>query len=445
MLARAVPELATLGFVPASHRWMVTLCAGLRRSGIGFSEAVLADGALRVTLLPGTRTELVAVIRPRRAGIQGVASTRFFTLGFDGARELGVRERTALARLVLVLGRLEHAVPAELAGHAAIVRRSSAPERDLCRLFPFVDVERSRGARNAHVEVLVRATRACNQACPFCSAPDHAEPDEEALRACFTAVARLLPDAALVVTGGEPSLRPHFIDEVAHALSLPGVGSVQVQTNAVPFAKKHDPTRLVADAKLGFFVSLHSLEPERYDRCTGTRGQLEPAMEGIRRLLAAGHGVTLNVVASSLNLDHLEELARRLPDAFPGPNRPRLHFSALMCPERSPGAAEFLVRYPDLVPAIERAAQAALDSGTEVESLLASTHASLPTCVLPSPLRAGRQRPELRPGETGHARDATPWVKAPRCADCGENAHCLGVPRAYAERFGLDDLQPVKG
>jgi ATP/maltotriose-dependent transcriptional regulator MalT len=46
-----------------------------------------------------------------------------------------------------------------------------------------------------------------------------------------------------------------------------------------------------------------------YDRCTGTEGQLPLAVRGIQNLLAAGHAVTLNVVVSSANLDHLPELA----------------------------------------------------------------------------------------------------------------------------------------
>jgi hypothetical protein len=198
--------------------------------------------------------------------------------------------------------------------------------------------------------------------------------------------------------------------------------------------------------KLFFFVSLHALDEGIYDRCTGTEGQLSTALEGTRRILAAGHPVTVNTVVTSENFGHLEEMVRRLPEVFSGERKPALHFSVLICPEWRPEAADYLVKYTELVPVLERAARTAEGLGIAVDSLLSSTHASMPPCVLPAEARGmGRHLPEIAEHETGYEDDGRPWVKAEQCRQCAETGRCLGVPRPYAAKFGLEELVPLTG
>jgi pyruvate-formate lyase-activating enzyme len=317
-------------------------------------------------------------------------------------------------------------------------------------LFPFITVERSLVTENLPysrlgeiVEVLVRATSRCNQACPFCSAPHHDDPDPEILWACLRAVNDLLPGAMLSLTGGEPTLRPAFLQELEAALRL-GFRRIQIQTNALRFADKIDPASIPKDERLAFFVSLHALDPQVYDRCTATRGQLPRALDGTRRILEAGHSVVVNTVICRDNVGHLEEMVRGFGDAFPGDNRPVLHFSVLICPEYNPEAAGHLVRYSEVLAVLDRAMQAAREAGLEMQPLLSSTHASLPACLLDQKSRkTGRHIYRIEPHETGYEDFSRPWVKARACRDCRETEHCLGVPRPYAERFGLDELAPI--
>ncbi|MBM4372390.1 MAG: radical SAM protein [Deltaproteobacteria bacterium] len=438
-----VPDTA---FIPARHRWMVTLRGELRRLGLEVQEMVLADGRLRVLLgLPGGET-MALVARPRAAGQPGWAETRTLTLGFEGSRHPGPGQRAALAAVHALLERLSTRIPPDLEGVAAVVPGDLPPEERLRRLFPFVDVERSSDGREGCVEVLLRGTPRCNQACPFCSAPDHGEPPGEALLAAAAAAGRLLPGAILTLTGGEPTLRTGFREELQRILALPGPARVQVQTNAVRFASHRDPAELPPSPRLLFFVSLHAVEAEIYDLCTGTRGQLPGALEGIRRLLDAGHAVTLNTVVSALNLAHLDAMAGSLPGLFPPPRRPQHHVSVLICPEGRPGAAENLVRYSDLVPAVRRIEAALSAAGFATDSLLASTHASLPPCLLGASPAPGERRAVVAGlHETGYETPGTPWVKAAGCRGCAEAGGCLGVPAPYAARFGLEELVPLPG
>ena len=451
-----------IGFIVPSQRWLRRLRAALRRAEVPVGDLVLGDGSLRIRMLPGGTSEpggqppegpgteaplekapLTLRVRPRATDEPGIATTRRFTVGYEGARRLDADELGWVSKLRALLQRLEEEIPPRLGGFGAIIAPTSSPEGDLRRLFPFLDVERSMSERGARVEVLLRAVSECNQACPFCSAPDHARPSSEALLGCFAAISRLLPGATLTFTGGEPTLRRRFIDEVQTARAAPGIGRVNVQSNAVLLADRHDPSELSPGPDLTFFVSLHAVEPAIYDACTGTKGQLPAALQGIRRLLEAGHGVTLNTVVSRLNLEHLPTLLRSLPALFPGPNPPALHFSSLMCPERKPEAAALLARYRDLAPALIEAVQLGRELGYEVESLLSSTHASMPTCTLPEPMRAGRALARIEAHETGYEEEGKAWMKAEGCRACPATEHCLGVPRPYASRFGLEELIPL--
>lgn len=437
----------TLSVVPEQQRWLRTMTDRLAAGGVPWRSTVLADRMLKIRT---GDSAFYIVVRPTGAGIPGWKSTSRFTIGYDGASKLDPDQERWLGVFHQLLESLEAELPAGLEGFAAIGVREGAPEEILSGMFPFVTIERSRVTEDLPysrlgeiVEVLVRATSRCNQACPFCSAPHHDDPDPEILWACFRAINDLLPGAMLSLTGGEPTLRPAFLQEVEAARRL-GFRRIQIQTNALRFADKIDPGAIPRDERLAFFVSLHALDPEVYDRCTNTSGQLPRALNGTRRILDAGHSVVVNTVICRENVDRLEEMVRGFAGAFPGDNRPVLHFSVLICPEYNPEAAGHLVRYSQVVAALGRAMPAARESGMELQSLLSSTHASLPACLLDEESRTtGRHIYRIEPHETGYEDFSRPYVKAQVCRGCRETEHCLGVPRPYAQRFGLDELAPI--
>lgn len=425
--------------------WLVRMERGLKNLGCPAEEIVVGDGRLRVAFAAGNGMPLAATVLPRRAAARGLAATSKFVVGYEGASELDDEGRRRMSVFVAVLRRLEEEMPADLAQPAAILPAGLSAEERFLRLFRFCTVERSRAGEDSCVEVLVRTTAHCNQACPFCSGPQHATPSHAALSACLQALADSFPGAVLTLTGGEPSLRPTFLDEVREALALAPISVVQLQTNAISFASRIDPRALAASPRLMFFVSLHALEPQVYDCCTGTSGQLATAKKGLARIIEAGHQVIVNCVVTSANLGRLSDYVRRLPEELPCGPRVELHFSTLICPEYRPQAADFLVRYSEAAPLLEEAASLGASLGLSVQPLRSSTHASIPACML----SAGRRdetprRPAIREGETGYEDYTRPWVKASRCRDCVETATCLGVPRPYAERLGLDELMPLR-
>ena len=428
----------------SAPRWLQQLAHVLGRYGLPLREATCGDGTLHVVLGPAGKKALEITVRPRGSG-PGWATTETFVIGYRGPHELRGAYQRWMEKMLEVIRRMEHVLPGELDEAGAVFTRQVSPQRRFRRRFPFCDVEGASMADQQMVEVLLRATARCNQSCPFCSAPDNRTPSDQDVRRCVELVGRVYPGCMLSITGGEPTLRPAFLDEVRLALEQPGIGHVQVQTNAVTFAGRLDPAALTQAPRLSFFTSLHALEPTLYDQCTASTGQLPRALAGITGLIQAGHRVTINCLVQALNLDHLEAYVRALPEKLPATSdNVVLHFSVLICPEVRPEARTYLVRYSELAPRLEAAAGQAEDLGLTVDSLRSSTHASMPACVLGVEHRhLDPHRPHVRQGETGHEEMTLPWVKAARCRRCPEDPWCLGVPAAYARRFGLQELRPL--
>ncbi len=431
--------------LPAEHRWLSAFYAALLRLEAQIWDAALGDGALLLTFGPPAPDRLQVRVSPRRPGQRAFKDVGAFSIAYEGRKNLDAGDQKNLDAVLRVTSKFEPHLPPGLAGAAAILRTEGPPEDTLMRLFPFLTVERSTTERGEEAEVLVRTLSGCNQRCPFCSGPKHDLPSTETVLACIEETAELLPGAMFSITGGEPTLKPTFATEVLAALAHEGIGRVQVQTNAVRFARDLDPKDFPASDKLSFFVSLHAIDAEIYDACTGTEGLLLEALEGIERLLAAGHRLILNTVVSSLNLDHLEALVQGLPGRD-APLRPTYHVSALICPETNPDAARFLVRYSEIVPVVNQALEAAAERGFEVTSLLSSTHATVPVCSLPAgsfdPAGARHMTAAVQ-RESGTMEEGRDWVKAESCGGCVARDACLGVPRAYARVFGLDELVPL--
>ena len=429
--------------VPDEHRWISRWVAAAERLGVPLRRTTMADRALRMVLDRDSGT-WTAVVRPG-ADRPGWRRTGDFMLAYEGLDKLDGPATAALERIARILEKFAPHLPRRFEGFAFVGRREDDPVAALRTMFPFATVERSAQDHGEVIEVLVRTTSACNQRCPFCSGPTHDRPSEDMVRACVEAAGRWVPGCMVSLTGGEPTLKPSFCVELDAALAAPGVAEIQVQTNAVGFASRLDPAEIPASARLTFFVSLHGAAPEIYDECTGTTGQLPDALAGLDRIMAAGHRVIVNTVITSANLSHLPHMARFLADRYHAGGRPLWHFSALICPDQSPRAEDYLVEYRDLVPAVEAVTEQARGLGLEAQSLLSSTHASVPPCAVPPAHRAaGRSAPEIAAAETGYEDLSRPWVKANRCKTCIEDTRCLGVPAPYARRFGLDGLEPIR-
>jgi len=417
--------------------WTRRLGSLLQKVSIPVEDVRVEEGALVVDLRAPEGAVTVRM-SPRTAGIQAYRSTATHDFSYRLAAESAPRLLAVVDRTIAVLAHLADRLPDFSAPPPG------SPGGDGLRGLPFVSVDEGVAEDGTvHRQVLVRLTDRCNQQCPFCSAPLMQEPSREDLRHCLIEAPRAYPGCLLTLTGGEPTLRPDFEDLLALALAQTGIEGVQVQTNGVPLADAARTSRLPRHPLLTWFFSLHAVDPSLYDRITGTRGQLPRARRGLRALVQSGQRVIVNVVVGALNATHLPEVLRTLPAWLEGLPLPEVHLSILMCPTHRPQAAEWLVPYEDLLPQLEEAAFLAQQLGVPFSPLVSSTHASIPPCfVSPRERQRMKQRPLVHPEETGYEDLDRPWVKARTCRDCPADPHCLGVPVAYARRFGLKGLRP---
>ena len=142
----------------------------------------------------------------------------------------------------------------------------------------------------------VRCVTACNSRCIFCLDTDTPRnvyvPVDDVRRELLRGREQLRADK-VILSGGEGSIHPQFIDLIRYAREI-GYDRVQTVTNGVMFARA-DFYRDAVAAGLGEITfSLHGHTPELHDRLTGTPGAFRKLMKAMIRALRDGR-VIVNV------------------------------------------------------------------------------------------------------------------------------------------------------
>jgi radical SAM protein with 4Fe4S-binding SPASM domain len=188
-------------------------------------------------------------------------------------------------------------------------------------------------------------THRCNLRCLHCYVGPHDDDDAKQHREmAISQICDLLNQATeagclyLLISGGEPLLRPDFSVVYRHARELGMV--VTVFTNATLISQVHVdlfseiPPRLVE-------VSLYGATKRTYEVVTRVPNSFESCMRGIRLLLDRGIEVGLKTVVMTKNVDEvplLEKLAKELGVDF--------RLDPLLCPRLDGGKEPIRERVP---------------------------------------------------------------------------------------------------
>ena len=324
----------------------------------------------------------------------------------------------------------------ELAPQASRVSRlTGRPREDRARRWGEREVA---AARASDLKVL-RLTMRCNQACVFCPSDDTSENIERDLAARLRRLARWrrVGVSRLSFSGGEPTLDPGLPALVTAAARL-GFPNIEVVTNAVRLADPAYARRLIDAGLTQATVSLHSHRADESDALTcGRPGDFERTLEGLGHLLASGRvRVYVNHVVHAGNLGDLPAFVRFVAERFQPP--PVLTFAALTPLFRALDRPDLWPRLADLAGPLK----AALDEGTARGLLLeVLSRPGIPPCVLAPDHLAYSDLAGV--AAQAASEDAHKKAKASACARCRFDGACQGVWKAYAERFGLDELTPV--
>ncbi len=157
----------------------------------------------------------------------------------------------------------------------------------------------------------VRLVTACNSRCVFCLDTDTPRnvyiPEDDVRKEILRGREQLRADKA-ILSGGEASIHPKFIDLIRYAKDI-GYSRVQTVTNGVMLSKREFYSSAV-DAGLGEITySLHGHTAELHDRLTGTPGAFNKLMKGMMRALREGRIiVNIDVCINKQNVPYIDQI-----------------------------------------------------------------------------------------------------------------------------------------
>ncbi len=162
----------------------------------------------------------------------------------------------------------------------------------------------------------VRLTFDCNDHCVFCL---DAHTHDGTMRDRNEVKAQILDGrrkgaTRLILSGGEPTIHPNFVDFVRLG-RLAGYAKIQTVTNGRLF--KYEPflRRALDEGLSEITFSIHGPNAKVHDALVGTKGAFEEELAGLKNALADGRPiVNVDVVINRANVRHLPEMLRMFTD-----------------------------------------------------------------------------------------------------------------------------------
>jgi molybdenum cofactor biosynthesis enzyme MoaA len=158
----------------------------------------------------------------------------------------------------------------------------------------------------------VRLTFTCNNRCVFCLDSrnhDGAMRDREDVRRQMVD-GRRSGATRLILSGGEPTMHPGFVDFIRLGRRL-GYRKVQTVTNGRLFSYPSFLERCLDAGLDEITFSVHGPNAKVHDALVGVKGAFEDEMRGLRAALADGRPiVNIDVVVNRGNVRHLPEMLR---------------------------------------------------------------------------------------------------------------------------------------
>ncbi len=160
--------------------------------------------------------------------------------------------------------------------------------------------------------VALNLTMRCNLACAHCyldaGTRDSGDPNElrcDDVKRILRQIAQTNPACMVVMTGGEPLLRPDIYELCAFAADL-GLMTV-VGTNGTLLTRKN-VKRLCQAGVHGVGISVDSLTPKFHDRFRGWQGALQHTMDGIAHCQEQGLSFQIHTSIHQANVGEVDHI-----------------------------------------------------------------------------------------------------------------------------------------
>ncbi|MEM9189611.1 MAG: radical SAM protein [Myxococcota bacterium] len=295
-------------------------------------------------------------------------------------------------------------------------------------------------------KALIKVGYSCNDHCSFCHTLDvrHIDgPAEEVHRKIERA--KVLGHRMVVLSGGEPTIRPELTRWAAHVARL-GMDFGLV-TNGRMLSYPKVVEALLRHRLRYVYLSLHGGSAKVHNAMVRSDA-FDETFGALARL--TGHGIDLHVncVVAKGNVDHLRELVDAV---LPYPD---LTCKFSMIEPKGGGNRLFNHLMPRVGYVAERVADAIVYGEAKVAEAGAGprfAHGAIPLCLLPGledrfdDLKTHRFLTMVEVGEADFfpVDDENKLQPADTCAGCPLSGPCPGLYRGYHETFGAAELRPA--
>ncbi|MCB9593092.1 MAG: radical SAM protein [Sandaracinaceae bacterium] len=291
------------------------------------------------------------------------------------------------------------------------------------------------------MKALIKVGYGCNDHCSFCHTLDVRDVDAEAAEVhAKIERAKQLGHRMVVLSGGEPTIRPELVAWATHVARLDmDFGLV---TNGRMLSYPALVEKLLARRLRYVYLSLHGGTAKVHDLMVRSEA-FEQTYGAIGVLSGKGLDFTVNCVITRHNVEHLRgvvDAIRPYPDVA-------LKFSMV----EPKGGGEALFEH--LMPRVARVAERvrdAIDHGRSI-GVERITHGAIPLCLMRGyedcfdDLKTHRFATMIEVGEPDfYPVDDLNKIQPPEtCAGCSASGPCPGLYRGYHTVFGHDELAPI--
>jgi MoaA/NifB/PqqE/SkfB family radical SAM enzyme/SAM-dependent methyltransferase len=293
------------------------------------------------------------------------------------------------------------------------------------------------------LKALIKVGYGCNEHCTFCHTLDvrHIDGEADEVHRKIDR-AKQLGHTMVVLSGGEPTIRPELLEWAAHVARLDmDFGLI---TNGQMLAYPKLIERLRARRLRYVYMSLHGGTADVHNRLTRADG-FERSAQAVRNLAGTGVELILNTVITRQNVDHLipivdfvlpyPDITLKLSMVAPKGGGEK-HFESLM-----PRVSEVAARVCEAIGYGQ--ARAGADGPR-------FAHDGIPLCLLPGyedlyeDLRTDQFATMVEIGEPDFfpVDDVIKVQPDEICGDCALRGPCPGLFRGYRDAFGDSELSP---
>jgi MoaA/NifB/PqqE/SkfB family radical SAM enzyme len=231
------------------------------------------------------------------------------------------------------------------------------------------------------------------------------------------------------LTGGEPTLQPHFFDFLEFLKKKCAKAKITIVTNGRLLAYPEFARKCLAFGNMEFHISLHGANERIHDGITMVKGSFKQTLQGIRNILQSRKhpGLELRIIIHKATLPYLADIFKFMAGNFPQAKNIAFIFMEM---EGMAGKniKKIGLKYSSALSALEKIYPLIGNSPVPVRFY------HFPLCVLPPKFWPYAWR-TLPPQEIFYPGS---------CEKCYYKKYCLGIHKHYAMHMGLEEFRPLK-